>query len=1490
MATLELSITSELPAILELIHSNNVSVLTAPTGSGKSLGVPAAAAAAGYKVFVSVPTRMAAENLASAIKIDVLSNFITGFVTGRDKSQKKSDDKSAASAHIVEGSNIIYFTAGVLKLQMLECFSNGKCIKDIDFCTLLVIDEYHLSILDNEIIVALYLEAVTQGRKVPKLVFMSATPKSFEQLTKLGLAPVSKNIEVKRNVPVTLIYNETDYNGNVATPQLYKDIANKVFSYHRQNTIPNKNILVFCPGLRELNMVEDGIKHLEGKLQATQPTTRVAPYEIYRAHGNMSEQVLTKMLDTSSLGVRKIILSTNVAETSVTLPTISLVVDSMRENVMNGNRLTLSFISKDSALQRMGRTGRTVAEGKCIRMCTKAAFDKLGEHRTPECLRVDLSNYIIELSAKGLPPDVLLKVLGPEDGDVVRTTRNNIQTCISILVSLGMLSVETRETFRRDSVSVEAADTITATPIGLFASKLTLDSRVSRFLYEQKKKFSFNVLASMIDSYTYPYYFFVPPKEVLAEKGENRNDYIAAKFQKYLGVTDIHTLFNIWNDLVTNVTISLNKPAGKELDTWCQNNSMNKVKVREMLSTLHNTLEITGCLKKSTVYPPFKGVDETVRVATLPLVIAFADVVKIFYLETKGDNRGSYAIAHRASNYKGKGEDKRPRMFFNKDDLLCRKQPQMLLALKTHSTKTGDNKPSNKIVLSLEVTKETIAAAERNAKVVELSSLSEADVKRVEVEYSRYIMSKNILLEVKQKGVASKFHKCVERLLLCLAADAINTKGIDPIINREDITTTNNLVRKFYEELVEENGEINNKRFEVQEAKNLVGKTLGHILYHLERVDGSKPKLQLPERLSVEKSGVRIGEDFLPVGNKQMLALLDRGTPFQVILLALRYNSLAMAGQHFSFDDRLFTYLIAELGVTLECYASPLNSRLARLSPETSQFCSLFPDTDTVFGSIGPFESRTYDGISALVNPPYVGSILLVAAKHTISTLTSTNKPVMCFLVYPSWVSSQGYQLLANSQFLRHKLLYESTVYKPDGGRLEGSKVRVTLFALTSPGVTLPVDFVENISSILDRHSLSGSSRELLDNSHQTTFVAKRTDSPLPVIDDALPRIEDDSAGPRDAEYLREPSRVPTALPPLKATAADFVPSAPQPIPQYNYLPRAPPAPGRGDMRGRGGAVRGSRGAPPGGRGAGRGGPAPSRPIPPPPMRRENVPADPIQVEERGVFTLMRDSLTTLDGTPRRLIPYFQDLKTKGCKRIVTFDDVNCSWQMHISSLCVSVGLECKIVSNSSTIEECPNSVNISPDNYVHIFAPGANGEAPLDRPDNTRDAMEMCLNSALSLTLDYNIQEPNTTLFINHGGVQGDIITFLRDSFAASGFLVGDPNKILHMMDDGFEVMYPVLSQVLKPGAIFMQWEYNNGFSDNDLYYVKMGSFEGRVKIDSFVTVANASVYLPHNFSNNFVGYTTNNPAAQAGGYIWTAETFPPENISTAISDEPEM
>lgn len=377
-------------------------VVTAPTGSGKSTQVPKwllECVPAAQKVLVLQPRRLAARMLAERVawELGEKTGATVGYITRYERA-------------VSDATRIFFITEGILTRMLL----NPSELRD---CGAIVFDEFHERTLNADLGLAMArsLQAGSLGEL--RLAVMSATLDAARVSEYLSGCPVL--CSDGRIHPVEISYTRRSEMRN-----LYQAVADGLRDLLDSGR-PG-DILVFLPGAGE-------IRHAAEELQRTRYGERLAVLPLY---GEMSSEAQRQVMSPSPF--RKVILATNIAETSLTIPGVRMVIDSglakiSRYDGQHGVDILETLpISADSAQQRAGRAGRE-APGLCRRLWSQLEQDHRAPHTPPEIRRLDLADAILNVHCYGYRDDREFPWFEapPQKGaDSART----------LLVNLGMLS------------------------------------------------------------------------------------------------------------------------------------------------------------------------------------------------------------------------------------------------------------------------------------------------------------------------------------------------------------------------------------------------------------------------------------------------------------------------------------------------------------------------------------------------------------------------------------------------------------------------------------------------------------------------------------------------------------------------------------------------------------------------------------------------------------------------------------------------------------------------------------------------------------------------------------------------------------------------------------------------------------------------------------------------------------------------------------------
>lgn len=385
----QLPIWSQSKTIRAALRENNVLVLSGETGSGKSTQVPQFLLESPWcsgKVAVTQPRRVAAITLARRVAEEMGTPLGSSSPASKVGYSVRFDDNTSA------GTKIKFLTEGMLLQEMLRDSSMKQysCI---------IVDEVHERSVDVDLLLGFLKDLLNDERRKDnplRLVIMSATAdvESISDFFK-DTAKVSQCHVEGRQYPVKLEYLDEP------AKDVFDHALQRIFKIHCKEPMPG-DILVFLEGQEAINGLKKQVEEFAENLTTDFPKMLVLP--LYAALPQGDQQ---RIFERAPPNTRKVILSTNIAETSVTVPGVKFVVDTGRVKIKEfRNRLGLDSllvkpISKSSADQRKGRAGREQA-GQCFRLFTEDGYEGLEKDMKPEILRCDLSNALLKMKARGV--------------------------------------------------------------------------------------------------------------------------------------------------------------------------------------------------------------------------------------------------------------------------------------------------------------------------------------------------------------------------------------------------------------------------------------------------------------------------------------------------------------------------------------------------------------------------------------------------------------------------------------------------------------------------------------------------------------------------------------------------------------------------------------------------------------------------------------------------------------------------------------------------------------------------------------------------------------------------------------------------------------------------------------------------------------------------------------------------------------------------------
>ncbi|KAF9068099.1 P-loop containing nucleoside triphosphate hydrolase protein [Rhodocollybia butyracea] len=524
-----LPIASYREKIIETLEESQILVLSGETGCGKSTQLPTflledqLSRGRPCKILVTEPRRISAISLAQRVSRELgepsnavgTINSLVGY-------------SIRLEANVTKNTRLAFVTNGIA-LRMLEGGS-GQGVGQgtaFDEITHIIIDEVHERSIESDFLL-IVLKSLLEQRSDLKVVLMSATVDAEKISDYFGGRDICPLLHVPgRTFPVTIRYledavescswtitenspyarrmhdkfyrnkNKTDwseelavddddesdipsenvklekrYSPNTATTinlfderlipyELIVRLLDKICFEDASLSAYSPAVLIFMPGLGEIRRLND--------MLAEHPLFGLDDFRIYPLHSTLSSENQSAVFETPPLGVRKIVIATNIAETGITIPDVTCVIDSGKHKEMRFDerrqlsRLVETFVARSNAAQRRGRAGR-VREGLCFHLFTKVRHDtQMVDNPLPEMLRLSLADLglrikIMKIKLGSSIEDVLSRALDPP-------TSLNIQRAVSMLVEVRALTPSEE-----------------ITPMGRLLSKLPTDVHLGKFL------------------------------------------------------------------------------------------------------------------------------------------------------------------------------------------------------------------------------------------------------------------------------------------------------------------------------------------------------------------------------------------------------------------------------------------------------------------------------------------------------------------------------------------------------------------------------------------------------------------------------------------------------------------------------------------------------------------------------------------------------------------------------------------------------------------------------------------------------------------------------------------------------------------------------------------------------------------------------------------------------------------------------------------------
>jgi len=517
--------------IAAALSAHQVVVVAGETGSGKTTQLPKIClelgrGTGGRRIGHTQPRRIAArsvaERLAEELGVDM------GAEVGY---QVRFTDHTSAQ------SRIKVMTDGILLAELQHD-------RDLRRYDTLIIDEAHERSLNIDFILG-YLKRLLPRRPDLKVIITSATIDVARFAEHFGNAPVVEvtgrtyPVEVRYR-PLTTLPDDLDDDGEVVVRDQTEAIVAGVRELCAEGS---GDILVFLPGEREIRDTADALKHL-----AEGPANSRGGFDIIPLFSRLSAAEQHRVF--ASHQRRRVVLATNVAETSLTVPGIRYVIDtglarisrySVRTKVQ---RLPIEPISQASANQRAGRCGR-VGPGICLRLYDEADFLARPEFTEPEILRTNLASVILQMSALRLGDVAKFPFVDPPDS-------RNVKAGVQVLHELSALNATGR-----------------ITRLGRTLARLPIDPRMGRMVVEADRLGCLREVLVIVAALS-----IQDPRE-RPEEHRARADQLHARFK------DPRSDFMGWLNLWQHIRTQQSELSSSKFRRMCRDEHLNYVRIRE---------------------------------------------------------------------------------------------------------------------------------------------------------------------------------------------------------------------------------------------------------------------------------------------------------------------------------------------------------------------------------------------------------------------------------------------------------------------------------------------------------------------------------------------------------------------------------------------------------------------------------------------------------------------------------------------------------------------------------------------------------------------------------------------------------------------------------------------------------------------------------------------------------------------------------------------
>jgi ATP-dependent helicase HrpA len=554
----ELPVSAAREEIADAIRDNQVVIVAGATGSGKTTQLPKIALELGReRIAHTQPRRLAARTIAERVaeELQVELGTLVGY-------KVRFTDK------VSDETRVALMTDGIL----LNEIHRDRLLTRYDT---IIIDEAHERSLNVDFLIG-YLVRILPERPDLKVIITSATidPESFAKHFAPANGDPAPIIEVSgRTYPVEIRYRE-----QTEETEEEDEVSAIVAALRELDREEPGDVLVFLPGEAEIRDAADAVRGAYAKDRS--------PTEVLPLYGRLSAAEQHRVFERSRVaGVRRrVVLATNVAETSLTVPGIRYVIDtgtariSRYSNRSKVQQLPIEAISQASANQRAGRAGRT-SDGIAIRLYSEEDFDRRPEFTEPEILRTSLASVILQMLSLGFGDITAFPFLTPPDS-------RGVKAAFDLLTELGAVrSLSERSETKGRQAQGPNQGSPHLTRVGRDISRMPIDPRFARMLIEAGRHGVTDDVLPIVSGLTI---------QDVRERPEERREAADRLHARFVDPTsDFLTLLNLWNHLREQQR-ELGSSAFRRL---CRSEHLNYVRVREWFDVhrqLRTLVKTTG--------------------------------------------------------------------------------------------------------------------------------------------------------------------------------------------------------------------------------------------------------------------------------------------------------------------------------------------------------------------------------------------------------------------------------------------------------------------------------------------------------------------------------------------------------------------------------------------------------------------------------------------------------------------------------------------------------------------------------------------------------------------------------------------------------------------------------------------------------------------------------------------------------------------------------